>query len=212
MADTGTERRASGGGFNSKIAGIPTWGWFGIVAASAVVFMVWRNSAKAKAAATSDTTTPQQVSADGLPTEEYESLLALLRDLQGKPSVPGPPGPEGPPGPVQPASAPGAVTGFAGKSGMFNYLPDHKTLMNGYVDLRWNAVPTATSYQLTEKSPYGSSAWSTNMVGYHKTGLTAPDTDHTFTIKACNAKGCGPSASTVVHTAGKWQCPNPPCR
>jgi hypothetical protein len=211
MADTGSERSGGGLELNQKMAGLPLWGWVGIITAGTIVFMVWRQSHAAKKAP-APAAQPSTQDNQGLPTEQYESLLALLRDVQGKPSVPGPEGPPGVPGPVQPAAVPGPVTGFDGKSGMFNYLPDHKTLMNGYVDLIWNAVDTATTYQLTERSPYGSSAWSTNTVGYHKTGLIAPDTDHTFTVKACNAKGCGPVATKVVHTAGKWQCPNPPCR
>src|SRR5258706_10255876 len=104
--NTGGDGGGGGGFFTRKVAGLPTWGWLGITAAVGIVGLLWlQNRKKAAAAATAatdtSTTAPQVFDSSGLATGQYESLLALLRDLQGQPSesLPGPAGPPGPPGP-----------------------------------------------------------------------------------------------------------------
>jgi LysM repeat protein len=106
MAD---EDSGVGGGLNKTLAGIPTWGWIGIATAGAVVGFMWFQNRKKPA--TPDTTSQQSQYdlSQGLATDQYESLLAMLRDIQGAASVPGDVGPVGPEGPPGPAGAPAPV-------------------------------------------------------------------------------------------------------
>jgi LysM domain len=91
-----------GSGLKSKVMGLPVWGWVAVAAAGGIVLLMWLQNRKSKTAAPTDTSgTPAYADLSGLTTEQYESLLALLRDIQGNTSVPapaGPPGPQGPPG------------------------------------------------------------------------------------------------------------------
>lgn len=130
MADQGPPDMDGGGGgesfFTRKVAGLPTWGWLGITAASGIVLLLWwqnrkKNAAVAASAADTSTTSPQVVDSSGIATGQYESLLALLRDLQGQPSegLPGPAGPQGPPGtpaPLPTPATPGSVSDNSGPS------------------------------------------------------------------------------------------------
>lgn len=87
-----------------KLMGLPVWGWLVVFTALGVVGVVWMEHRK-KPADTSTDTTGQGASFDatdtGLATDQYETLLAQVRDLQGELSTPitGPPGPPGPVGP-----------------------------------------------------------------------------------------------------------------
>lgn len=148
MADTGgpnTGPPDTGGGnlLTRKMAGLPTWGWVGISAAVGIVALVWlqnrKKNALPAAADASATTAPQVFDSSGLATGQYESLLALLRDVQGQPSeqLPGPAGPPGPTGP--PGSTPTtlpAPTGVRVESGAWTDA----------VAVYWAPVPGASSY------------------------------------------------------------------
>jgi hypothetical protein len=84
MADTGPPT-----GLQHKVAGLPQWAWIGLATAAAVVGMVWWRSRSSATTTPTNTTTPDTSGqANGLSTEQYESLLAILRDLQGNQSTP----------------------------------------------------------------------------------------------------------------------------
>lgn len=118
--------RDGGGGFNQKMMGLPVWAWVALAAAGGIAFVVWRQS-RNKATA-DDTTAPTTTDAQGLDVEQYESLLALLRDLQGQNSVPAEggdtpnsddpttqlpgSGTPGAPHPTGPTPAPGSARGY----------------------------------------------------------------------------------------------------
>jgi LysM repeat protein len=98
----------TGSGLTKKMVGLPMWGWIALAAAGGVVALVWMQNHKSK---TTDSSiqTPVDQNPEGLSTDQYESLLALLRDIQGQPSTPLPtpsPGPAGPPGPPGPSGQP----------------------------------------------------------------------------------------------------------
>lgn len=80
-----------GGGLNKKMAGLPTWAWIALAAAGGIVALVWMQNRR-KADDTGSSTASQGASGDDavVSTEQYESLLALLRDLQGGDSTPVP--------------------------------------------------------------------------------------------------------------------------
>lgn len=72
-----------GGFLSSKMMGLPTWAWVALAAAGGIVALVWMQNRKGSATpATTDTTRVPDDQAM-VSTEQYESLLALLRDLQG---------------------------------------------------------------------------------------------------------------------------------
>jgi hypothetical protein len=86
MADTGPPT-----GLQHKVGGLPQWAWIGLATAAAVVGMVWwksRSTAASTTSTTPTTTADTSGQATGLSTEQYESLLALLRDIQGNQSTP----------------------------------------------------------------------------------------------------------------------------
>jgi nucleoid-associated protein YgaU len=111
---------SSGGGFSKKIAGVPLWGWSVGIGGLAVGIWWWRkkNAASSTQQSNTDGTNPSGATSNTTPTnssmstEQYESLLALLRDIQGEegsiisklpsqsstPTMPGPPVPAQPPG------------------------------------------------------------------------------------------------------------------
>jgi hypothetical protein len=64
------------------MAGIPMWGWTAIAAAGAIVLVMWFKNKGSKAAPTLDTSTLGQ--AGGIDTQQYETLLAQIRALQGE--------------------------------------------------------------------------------------------------------------------------------
>lgn len=87
MADA-PPREESGSGLNKKIAGQPVWLWTAIGAAGAVIVWVWlknRQSTKAGQSGNNTGTNPQYTPSgnEGLSSEQYEALLAQLRDIQG---------------------------------------------------------------------------------------------------------------------------------
>lgn len=91
-----------GGGLQSRMAGLPMWGWIAIGGAGGVVVWLWIQHRNKGAATTAPTGTipmgydPAQL---GLSTTQYETLLSQMRNLQGAESQPGDVGPTGPPGP-----------------------------------------------------------------------------------------------------------------
>ena len=98
--------RVGGTGMNTRLGPLPYWAWGLIVVAGVVVGWTWLRSRNAQPAATPDIT-PTGGNDQGLSTEQYESLLALLRDIQGTPSTPiYTPGDPGTPVPVPIPTAP----------------------------------------------------------------------------------------------------------
>lgn len=86
MADTELRPGSTGGsGLTSKMAGIPMWGWAAIAAAGGIVIVMWWRSRKPSQ---SNANAATAYDASGLSTEQYESLLALLRDIQGNTARP----------------------------------------------------------------------------------------------------------------------------
>lgn len=108
----------TGGTFSRRVGGLPVWGWVAIAVAGGVVIFMWlqHKNNSSSGAASAQTATNMTGADNGLATDQYESLLALLRDVQGEASVhvPGPPGPAGaagtpgPTGPAGPSGTPGA--------------------------------------------------------------------------------------------------------
>lgn len=81
---------AGGGGLSKKMMGLPAWAWVALAAAGGAIFFVWRSKGKSADAAATTSTTPVDSTAQGLDVEQYESILALLRDIQGTVStIPG---------------------------------------------------------------------------------------------------------------------------
>lgn len=82
---------SGGGALQKKVMGLPTWGWIAIAGGVTVVGYLWwksRQNAAASAASQSTTPTTGTDSTTGLATDQYEALLAQLRDLQGQNSQP----------------------------------------------------------------------------------------------------------------------------
>src|SRR5258708_10264259 len=76
-------KQGGGSGFTKKMAGIPMWGWAAIAAAGTIVLVMWYKNKKSSATApTLDTSTLNQ--AGGIDTQQYETLLAQIRALQGE--------------------------------------------------------------------------------------------------------------------------------
>lgn len=89
MADSGPPGGGGdgGGGFLSRrTAGIPGWGWVALAVAGGVVALLWLQSRKTAAPAT--TPAPAGTDTTGIADDQYQQLLAQLRDLQGAPSTP----------------------------------------------------------------------------------------------------------------------------
>jgi len=74
---------AADNAFSKKMMGLPTWVWVALAAAGGAIFFVWRSRGKSTDTSTTATQTPVDSEAQGLDVEQYESLLALLRDIQG---------------------------------------------------------------------------------------------------------------------------------
>lgn len=140
MAEQGAPPGADGGGnvLTRKVAGLPTWGWVGIAIVGGVIGLLWFRGRKTATTPDASTATPSIVDSSGIATGQYESLLALLRDIQGQPSetLPGPAGPQGPagpPGPSAPLSAPTNVRTTG-------------AIWPNFLEVHWDAVPGAASY------------------------------------------------------------------
>lgn len=106
------------------LGGLPVWGWAGFaIAAGAIVIVIRRRGAPEEKAPPDFEPQPASL-AEGLPTEQYESLLAVLRDLQGRPSSPVPAQPPSttpkPPSGTPPAPTKGPGTTFTIPS---NFVP-----------------------------------------------------------------------------------------
>lgn len=104
MADAPPVRETppdTGSGLNTKLGPLPYWGWIAISAAAGIVGILWWRNRKGgqDAQAQTQPSAGPQIESDGMATGQYESLLALLRDIQGQPSTPLP----GDPGPTPPA-------------------------------------------------------------------------------------------------------------
>lgn len=86
----------AGSGFKSKIMGMPAYMWVAIAAVGGAAFLLWRRgSGGADEAATPNLPAgyvpPSSDETDFMGNEErYQTILAQLRDLQGKNSTPPP--------------------------------------------------------------------------------------------------------------------------
>jgi hypothetical protein len=103
------------GGISRKVMGLPMWAWLAIGGGVAVIYVLWRRHSTSAKSVTSTPTQQQPLTNDqpsGLATDQYESILALLRDIQSQeadepdptkqpPPVHGGNPPSGPGGPVK---------------------------------------------------------------------------------------------------------------
>jgi hypothetical protein len=80
-----TSKGGTGDFLKSKMLGLPTWAWLALAAAGGIVALVWMQNRKGAAPAVDNTRVPDDQAM--VSTEQYESLLALLRDQQGVPST-----------------------------------------------------------------------------------------------------------------------------
>ena len=110
------------GSLSKKMMGLPTWTWVALAAAAGVVTLVWVQSRRGKAAG-ADTDTTSYTSQEPLDTDQYESLLGLLRDIQGGDSTPLP----GDDGTTHPTTGNPLVT----KPGVYNPPPINTSLPSG---------------------------------------------------------------------------------
>jgi hypothetical protein len=101
----------------SGVGKIPVWVWIaGAGVLGGIVYFMRKNAANAATAAASNTsgaTAPSTTDdTSGLATDQYEQLLAQVRELQGQESAeaPAPAGAAGPAGPTGPAGPPGTTT------------------------------------------------------------------------------------------------------
>ncbi len=75
------------------------------------------------------------------------------------------------------------------------------------IDLTWDAVTTATSYEIYRNGTKINSVTSPN---YSDTGLQ-PNTTYSYTVSACNNAGCSPDTSSVTETtSGPPNIPSAP--
>lgn len=207
MADTGGPNTGppdtGGGGFlTRKMAGLPTWGWLGISASVGIVLLVWMQNRKKNAVPpVADTTSPQVVDSSGLATGQYESVLALLRDIQGQPSeeLPGPAGPAGPPGPGGPTGPPGTAPPPPALTAPTGVHTINDRVWRNFLELHWNPVPGATSYVIRGA---GTDRGSGGPVTGIMVGNLVPDGSYFLSVAAKDAAGnIGPfSQPTNSHT------------
>jgi hypothetical protein len=84
VAETAPPQTDTSSGFNKKIAGYPAWAWVTVIAGGAVVLYLWTQHKKnANASTGTDTSQYTPSGNEGLSTEQYEDLLAQLRDIEG---------------------------------------------------------------------------------------------------------------------------------
>lgn len=183
MAETDTRpparTRPNTGG--TKLMGIPTWGWVAISTGVAVVGIVWWRNRKSNQAANSQqaTTTPSNTDLTaGLATDQYETILSQIRDLQGQEAgepapQPGPPGPAGPPGTPGSPGAPGAPG--PPPPPPHETIRYYKTVPGKNVTLndlaRWNSSSVAAIIAATKKiEPSDSSSPSSRWYQYLQRG------------------------------------------
>lgn len=176
MAET---ENSAGSGFSlsKKLYGIPTWGWLAIAAAGGVAALVWMQSRK-KAATPATTANSGPTYADGIPTEQYESLLALLRDIQGQGSTSTTPPPSGGTGNL---TAPGGVTDL------------------GNNRIGWNAVPNAVGYRIYQAG--GALLDAGTGTYYNISGLTKGG-KYGYQVAAVDANGNEGPKSPVTYVQG----------
>lgn len=90
MADIGS---GDGGGnlLTRQFGGLPVWGWAAIaIGAGAIVLVIRRRQSDSSTPVAPEFPIQPASIAEGIPTEQYESLLTILRDLQGLLSRPPP--------------------------------------------------------------------------------------------------------------------------
>jgi len=109
----GTQPPSAGGGggmLTQKMAGLPAWAWMALATAAGAIFFIWRSKSKATdTSAGTNANSGDTAAAQGLSEQQYESLLALLRDIQGSVSVE-PAEPNEPGEPKEPPTPPPAKT------------------------------------------------------------------------------------------------------
>lgn len=86
MADAPPE--TGGTGLNKKIGGYPAWAWVTVTAGGVIVLWLWSRRKSAGSGGTNSSTNPQYTPSgnEGLSTDQYEALLAQLRDIQASQS------------------------------------------------------------------------------------------------------------------------------
>lgn len=138
-----TKGKGAGSFLSSKMMGLPTWAWIALAAAGGVVALVWIQNRRGSTPPTTDTSRVPDDQAV-VSTEQYESLLALLRDIQGAPSTP-----------TTPTTTPTTGTGGynppplnpALKKGVgWDWVRKNDTLAS--IAARWPGATTATLKQL----------------------------------------------------------------
>lgn len=143
---------AGGSGLQGKMMGLPVWAWVALAAAGGITFFVWRQGKNKDTATT--TAPPVDQDPQGLSTEQYESLLAVIRDLQGQspeggdtPPVTTPPGKEPTAHPVIPWGTynPPPINNSLGKGIGWDIVKPGDNLAK--IAKRWNtSVAALTSY------------------------------------------------------------------
>lgn len=90
------------GGIHGRTAGIPNMVWIGGAIVIGIVGLLWYFNRQNNQAATSSTTTTTDQTGQAVDTSgQFETIIAMLRDIQGNTSVPAPaPAPAVPPPPT----------------------------------------------------------------------------------------------------------------
>ncbi len=191
---------ASGGGasLSKKMGPMPMWAWIAGSTLGGVVFLLWWQNRSSGQESETAPGTPNNFYVPGQDQNEidegrYQALLAMIRDLQGKPSTePGDPDPETPT--EEAAALLPAPTGF--KQNDARQWPDS-------VQLGWNNVTGNTGYVIKEVSNNafpGPIDIPANQSSHQIKGLVHNGSYH-FTIAAKNKDGKpGATAYTVAHT------------
>ncbi len=193
-----------GGGFTSdmgrKIGPLPMWAWLGGSIVVGAVALLWMQNRRKGDSTATEPDTPNNFYIPGRSQDEidegrYQALLAMIRDLQGKPSTPpnGDPDPDPDPDPGTGAPLLPAPTGFRVIQAW------RESLMLG-----WNKVEGNNGYVINEIS---ANRYPTDMrlpkdAWQHQIQQKlVPDGSYHFTIAALNADNKpGATAYLVAHT------------
>jgi hypothetical protein len=205
MAET---KPATGTSWNRRTLGLPAWSWIPVISGvTAVGWMLYRKR-KSAASASNNTapatpaTTPTTLdNTAGIATDQYETLLSQLRDLQGNissepVSITGPAGPPGAVGP--PSSTPGPPSTVPGPPGppgptpiptgprylYFTTAANHPVTLNQLA--QWNhSSPQAIIAATQVSQPYDVTNPGSRLYQYLRAGnynATLPAPNYKFTI------------------------------
>jgi len=157
--------------WSAKTLGLPLWAWIPVGAGAAGLVFIWyRRKQSAAAAASSAASAPtagsQNTDTSGLATDQYEALLAQIRDLQGSVSdlpTTGPTGPAGPPGPTGPPAKP--TLHYA----QWKTTTNSPISINGLAN-RYHAQPADIIAQTKLSEPSDTSSTKSKLYQYIKSG------------------------------------------